>query len=99
MGRGDWGAAMIRALILGFGVLTVIYVVVSVYSRSVRREKLEKGWDTDPANEGRSGTDRSDYLTTGMKAYHSSLRRRLILLVYVVPLVLIAATVYFVDVQ
>lgn len=90
---------MIRGLLLGFVVLTVIYVVVLVYSRSVRREKLEKGWDSDPANEGRSDADRAAYLTTGMTAYHVSLRRRLIVLVYVVPLALIAATAYFVNVQ
>lgn len=90
---------MIRALLLGFVVLTVIYVMLSIYSRSVRREKLEKAWDTDPANEGRPAADRAASLATGMAAYHVSLRRKLIALVYVVPLALIAATIYFVDIQ
>ena len=90
---------MIRGLLLGFVALTLVYVAVSIYSRSVRREKLEKAWDTDPANEGRSDADRTSHLTDGMADYHRSLRRRLILLIYVVPLVLIAATIYFVDIQ
>ncbi len=34
-----------RLMVLGFVVLTVVYLVVSIYSRSVRREKLEKQWD------------------------------------------------------
>ena len=90
---------MIRAGLLGFVVLTLVYVMVSIYSRSVRREKLEKGWDGDPANEGRPADERSRWLDAGMAVYHRSLRRRLILLVFVVPAVLIAATIYFVDVQ
>ena len=90
---------MIRGLLLGFVALTLVYVAVSVYSRSVRREWLEKAWDTDPANEGRSEADRASHLAAGMAAYHGSLRRKLIVLIYVVPLVLIAATIYFVDIQ
>ena len=90
---------MIRGLLLGFVALSLIYAAVSVYSRSVRREKLEKGWDGDPANVGRSDADRAAHLASGMAAYQSSLRRRLILRVYVVPLVLIAATIYVVNIQ
>ena len=32
--------------------LTVAYFLTAIYSRSVRREKLEEAWDTDPAREG-----------------------------------------------
>ena len=90
---------MIRGLLFGFVALSLVYAAVSVYSRSVRREKLEKGWDGDPTNEGRSDADRAAHLASGMADYHRSLRRKLILLIYVVPLVLIAATIYFVDIQ
>ena len=43
---------LVRAAVLGFLALSVVYVLVSIYSRSVRRERLEKSWDSDPAREG-----------------------------------------------
>ena len=40
--------ALIRLALFGFIGLSVIYFLVSVYSRSVRREKLERRWDEYP---------------------------------------------------
>lgn len=88
---------LLRASLLGFVLLTVVYLLVSVYSRSVRREGLEKEWDGDPANEGRLPDERAAFIEAGMQAYRHSLRRRLILLVYIVPLVAAAATAYLVN--
>ena len=31
---------IIRSAVIGFGLLTVVYLIVAMYSRSVRREKL-----------------------------------------------------------
>ena len=42
----------LRLAFMMYVVLTIIYFFTSLYSRSVRREKLEKEWDTDPAREG-----------------------------------------------
>lgn len=88
---------LIRLAIVGFVLLTVVYVLVSIYSRSVRRERLEKEWDTDPANEGRLPDERTAFIEAGMQAYRHSLRRRLIVLVYVVPLAAAAVTAYLVN--
>ena len=90
---------MIRAGLLAFVILTVVYLMVSIYSRSVRREKLEKAWDSDPAREGAALEERSAYIEAGMAAYRGSLRRKLIWLVYVIPMVAIMATVYAVNYQ
>ena len=68
---------MIRAGLLAFVVLTVVYLVVSIYSRSMRREKLEKAWDSDPAREGAAKDERDAYIRSGMEAYRHSLRRKL----------------------
>jgi Ca2+/Na+ antiporter len=84
--------AILRPLLIGFAVLTVIYVVLSLYSRSLRKQKLEREWD----EEGRSG-DRDAYVEAGLEDYRHSLRRRLLLLVYVVPLLLIAVILYVVN--
>lgn len=81
-----------RLLVLGFVGLTVIYWLVSVYSRSVRREKLEKRFDAGDV-EG----DRDAYIEEGMTKYEKGLRKRLIWLVYIIPMVAMALTIYFVN--
>ena len=86
--------AIIRLAVFGFIGLSVVYLVVSIYSRSERREKLEKLFDAGDV-EG----DRDAYIEAGMQAYKHGLRRKLILLVYVIPAVVVAVTVYLVNYQ
>ena len=90
---------IVRLIVFGFIALSVVYLLVSLYSRSVRREKLEKAWDTDPANEGAATGDRDAYIAEGMTAYQRGLRRKLIWLVYVIPMAAVLATVYLVNYQ
>lgn len=73
-------------------VLTALYLIVSIWSRRVRRAKLEARWD----EEGREG-DRAAFVRAGLKEYDGSLRRKLILGIYIVPLAAIAAIVYVVN--
>ncbi|AWD23402.1 hypothetical protein C5F44_09445 [Fuscovulum blasticum DSM 2131] len=68
--------------------LTIIYFFVGLYSRSVRREKLEKRW----VSEGLEG-DRDAWIEEGMKAYDRGLKKKLLWLIYILPLT--AATVAF----
>lgn len=82
----------IRAAVVGFALLTVVYLLVSVYSRSVRRERLEKRFDA-----GGVAGDRDAYIEDGMAQYRRGLRRRLILLVYIVPIISTVVTIYFVN--
>lgn len=81
--------ALARLLVVGFLVLTVIYICLSLYSRSVRRGKLEREWD----EEVREG-DREAFVDEGLEDYDSSLRRKLILGVYVIPICLVAFIIY-----
>ncbi|WP_412505654.1 hypothetical protein [Roseovarius sp. SYSU LYC5161] len=81
--------AFLRLLFFGFIFLTVIYVSVSLWARSVREEKLRREWDA-----GARPGDRDAYIEAGMAQYRTSLRRRLILLVYVVPVVFVVAVIY-----
>ena len=90
---------ILRGAFIGFLVLSLVYVLVATYSRSVRREKLEKAWDTDPAREGAATADRDAYIKAGMTFYESGLRKKLIWLVYVIPAVVVMATVYLVNYQ
>jgi len=83
--------AIIRFFIIGFLVLSVVYVSVSLYSRAVRREKLEDAWEENP--EG----SKEAFLRDGMAEYDKSLRKRLILGVYVVPLLLLGTILYLTN--
>jgi uncharacterized ion transporter superfamily protein YfcC len=82
----------IELIVLTLVILSVAYLLVSVYSRSVRREKLEKRFDA-----GGVEGDRGAYIAEGMAAYEHGLRKRLIWLVIILPLVAMAVTVYFVN--
>jgi Ca2+/Na+ antiporter len=82
-------AAFLRLVVFGFLTLTVIYVIVLVWSRATQRRKLEKDW-TDNGQPG----DKDTYIETGMAQYEHSLRRKLILLIYVVPVVVVGTIIY-----
>jgi len=75
--------------------LTVVYAVVSLYSRSVRKEKLERLWDEAPQSPDPAARDA--FIDRGLAEYRGSLRRRLILLVYVVPVVFILLLVWLTN--
>ena len=85
-------AALARLMIIGFIVLTVIYVSLSLYSRSVRRGKLAEWWE----EEGRPG-DKDAYIEAGLKDYEGSLRRKLIWGVYIVPIMVVMLIIYFTN--
>ena len=81
---------LIRLVIFGFIGLTIVYFLVAIYSRSVRREKLEKAWaEEHPGNANLA--ERDAYVAEGMEAYDKGIRPKLILLVYVIPVILVAA--------
>ncbi|MEL7093771.1 MAG: hypothetical protein AAFN94_18805, partial [Pseudomonadota bacterium] len=71
---------MLRLLIVTFVVLSVIYLALSLYSRAKARDRLEAEWD-----EGGVNMPREAYVREGLRDYDTSLRRKLILGVYVVP--------------
>ncbi len=91
--------ALFKAGFLAFVLLTVVYLLVSIYSRSVRRERLEKEWDSNPDNLGAETEARDAYIKAGLLAYRNSLRRKLIVLVYIIPMAVVLATAYAVNHQ
>lgn len=74
----------------------VIYWLLKVYARSLRREALEKEWeaehplDLDPAA-------RAAFIAAGMAAYEHSLRRKLLIGVVLLPFIAIALLLYLVN--
>ncbi|MFY0659351.1 MAG: hypothetical protein JXR15_02585 [Shimia sp.] len=81
-----------RLGVVGFVVLTIIYICLSLYSRAKRRDKLEAEWD----NEGMSG-DRDAFIEQGLTEYDGSLRRKLIWGVYIIPVTIVIALIYFMN--
>jgi ABC-type Na+ efflux pump permease subunit len=84
---------LIRFVFLGFLFLTAIYFLISIYSRSVRREKLENRWDEKNPGGGDPGA-RDTYIEQGMVEYEGGLRKKLIWLVYIVPPVIVMVILY-----
>ena len=83
---------MLQLLIGGFIGVTVLYGLLSVYSRSIHREKLENEFDAG----GIAGL-REDFVRQGMMEYDHSLRKRALRLIYVIPVVLIVVIAYVVN--
>ena len=86
--------ALARLALILFVGLTVVYVSVSLWSRQVRKGKLARAWDE---GDREYADDRALYIKRGLEDYDDSFRRKLILLVYIVPLAVIAYIIYVVN--
>ncbi|MEO0402853.1 MAG: hypothetical protein AAF214_10800 [Pseudomonadota bacterium] len=84
--------ALIRLLFIVFVLLSIIYLSVSLYSRARCRARLEAEWDA-----GQITTPREAFVREGLADYDGSLRRKLILGVYIVPMTLVGLTIYLVN--
>jgi hypothetical protein len=87
----------LQVALIWVGVTTVVYWLVAVYSRSVRREKLEKEFDATDPQGGDVAGDRDAYVQDGMAEYAHGLRRRLIGIIWVLPVVAFVVVVYVVN--
>lgn len=72
--------------------LTIAYFFAVIYARSVRREALEKHW----AAKGLEG-DRDAFVERGMLAWDKGLKRRLLWLIYILPMVAFTAIFFYVN--
>ena len=84
--------AVIRLFIIVFIGLSIVYIALSFYSRAKRRDKLEAEWD-----EGGINMPRDAFVRHGLEEYDGSLRRKLILGVYIVPMALVGLIIYLVN--
>ena len=86
----------VKLVVFGFIGLTVVYWSIALFSRSVRKERLENQFDAEHPEGGAPG-ERDEFIAEGLKAYDSSIRPKLIGLVYVIPTVVIAAIAYTIN--
>ncbi len=82
--------ALIRFFFVLLVVQTIVYVVASIHSRNLRRRRLEARWEA----EGRTG-EREAFVDEGLREYDHSVRAKLLLGIYVVPIVGVVLAVYF----
>lgn len=82
----------LKLAVFGLLFLSVVYVFVAIYSRSIRREKLEDEWDED-IKDG----DRDAFVEEGLKDYEGSLRKKLILMVFIVPICAVSVLFFVVN--
>ena len=80
--------ALARLIVIGAVLLTAVYLSLWFYARAVRRDRLRAEWE-----DHRGGDDREAYVRRGLAGYERSLRRRLLVLVYLVPLGLMVTIV------
>ena len=79
----------IRLFAAAFILLTVVYVWLSLRQRWRHRRALEEEFDA-----GGGDLPREEFIEEGMREYETSLKRRLILGVYIVPLAVVATLIY-----
>lgn len=84
--------ALLNLAVFGFLALSLLYLLLSVYFRSLERERLEKQWDA-----GGVPGDRDDHVRRGLDSYNHSLRHRLIWLVYIIPTVTVVTLVWILN--
>ena len=85
---------ILRLMVVAFFIMLIVYFILSAWSRSVRRGKLEEEWD----EEIKQG-DREAFIEQGLADYDGSLRRKLIFGVFIVPYLVIGLLVYIVNFQ
>lgn len=85
-------AVLARMMVIGFVGMTIIYLCLSFYSRAVRRGKLEAEWDA-----AKGPGARESFVRAGLEEYDGSLRRKLILGVYVIPTITVGLIIYFTN--
>ncbi|MET4100946.1 hypothetical protein ABIE58_000362 [Roseovarius sp. MBR-78] len=84
--------ALLRLVIFGGIALTLLYLGLSWHFRARRRVRMEQDWE----EAGRPG-NRDAYIAEGMAQYERSLRRKLLWLVYILPVSAITLLIWLTN--
>lgn len=86
----------LRLLVFGFLALSVLYVLLGIYMRSLARESLEEDWAEEHPGDQDSPA-REAFVEEGMAAYKRGIRPKLLILVYLIPALIAVATLYIMN--
>ncbi len=78
-------------IVLAVGV-PIAHWLVALYARSVWRERLERKWDR-----GEGQGDREVFVGDGMEHFEKSILKRVIGLVYIIPVAVVILIAYVVN--
>lgn len=92
-------AALFRLIVLVLLLEAMFYLLLRIYIRSLRREKLEEIWDERHPDMAGNTTLRDEFVRKAMVGYDKSLRSRLLWLVFIIPTLALMAIVYWVNWQ
>jgi len=88
--------AFAKLFVFGFLALSVIFLSLSVYFRSIRRENLENEW-AEENPDGGDAAARDTYIDKGMAEYEASTRKKLLLLIYIIPALAVTIIMYLTN--
>lgn len=83
--------SVLRLALACFVLLSIAYVSVLFYARAVQKDRLEAKWEASPQG------DRDSFVRAGLDATRQSLRRKLILGVYIIPSLLLVTLIYLTN--
>ncbi|MFT4619344.1 MAG: uncharacterized membrane protein (DUF485 family) [Sulfitobacter sp.] len=84
--------AVLRLFALLFAVLTLLYMIMSFMLRQIALKEAREEWEALDAR-----INWETYLERQMKVHNRSMKRKLIVGVYILPTALVASLVYFVN--
>ena len=89
--------AFLRLAAIVIALELALYVALSLWLRSLERERLEGEWDAANPHAPGPSDARHAWVERRMAAFHRTLRARLVLLVLILPFLAIMAIVYTVN--
>lgn len=91
--------ALFRLIVLVFLLEAMFYLLLRIYIRSLRREKLEEIWDERHPDMAGNSPARSAFVRKAMVGFDRTLKSRLLWLVFIIPTIAIWAIIYWVNWQ
>lgn len=89
----------IRMIAIVVAIEALFYVLLSIYIRSLRRERLEEIWDDRHPDQAGDSRERREFVRRSMIGFEKTLKARLVALVFVIPTLSIMGIVYYVNMR
>lgn len=89
----------LRLILFILLVEAVFFIILRIYLRSLRHEALEGRWDHLHPDRTGDNPDRRTFVHCQMQGHGRSLGMRLSWLVFIVPLLVVGAVIYWVNGQ
>ncbi|MDO5646899.1 hypothetical protein [Paracoccus sp. (in: a-proteobacteria)] len=90
-------AALIRLFLFMFVVQALFFVLLRIYVRSLRTERLEHRWDRKHPDQAGDSPARRAFIARSMQGFERSLKARLTWLVFVLPTVAMLGIIYWIN--